>query len=147
MRQDKENNQTFPLSSFSNNALLANREIELWDAFKSERNENTNIHKTARGFLIEILAPGFSNDEVHVQLNHRRDLTISFKKVLKNSFLGDYSELVVKGFSCKDFVRRIDLPFDVDQDEIWSIYKGGVLYIEIEKDNDLICRSIRVPVL
>jgi len=92
-----------------------------------------NIVEGKDGFKLELLAPGYSKDDL--KLNVENDmLTISAEK--KQSTLGENERWTRREFGFSAFKRSFRLPDNVSVEGITADHANGVLTISIPKTED-----------
>jgi HSP20 family protein len=89
----------------------------------------TNIYEREESWIIEVILPGVKRDSIKVQFQDNL-LIIEAER--------EEMGLDVVCYHCmewpfKEFRRIIELPRDIDFEDISTIYKDGVLKIEIPK--------------
>lgn len=89
-----------------------------------------NIVDAKAGFKLELLAPGFTKDDL--KLNVENDvLTISGEK--KQQTLDEHERYTRREFGYTSFKRSFNLPENVDADRIKAEFNDGVLQVVLPK--------------
>jgi len=86
---------------------------------------SVNVKSTKDHYQLEMALPGFSKDEVAIQID-KNIITISSKK---ESTDGDKFRL--REFNYGPFERKFHLPKNVDQNNIEAIFKNGILALTL----------------
>lgn len=93
-------------------------------------NIRANILETKEGFQLELLAPGYTKDEL--KLNVEKDiLTLSAEH--KQSELQEGQRFTRREFALRPFKRSFQLPELTDLDNITAEHVNGVLTVNIPK--------------
>jgi len=89
-----------------------------------------NIKESVNDFRFEVVAPGFNNQELNIEVD-KGILTISAKK--ENQEVKE-TKFKRREFSTTSFKRSFRLPEDkADESKISANYEAGILYIVIAK--------------
>ncbi len=113
---------------------------ELFDwSSRNYSNTNTtlpsvNIKESNVDFEVEVAAPGFTKDDVKIELNHDL-LTISSEKEIANE-TKEGQQFSLREFSYQSFSRSFTLPNTADSDKIEAKYENGILRIIIPKKEE-----------
>lgn len=103
----------------------------------------SNVKDTDGAFLIEFALPGFSKNDVDIDVNDHV-LTVSSKKEeTKNEEQENYTR---REFYYGEFKRSFTLPEGVDEEKIKATFKDGILNVEIPKKPELQPRSYKVAI-
>jgi HSP20 family protein len=102
-----------------------------------------DVCETDDGIEVEAELPGYREDEVDLSLEHRTLIIRGERKPAEDRRRRDYHvrERVVGGF-----VRRVDLPFSPEADDISANFEQGVLHVRIAKPDASRSRSSRIPI-
>jgi len=104
----------------------------------------TNVKETDESYNLEVLLPGFSKDETNVEIEDGM-ITISAKVEDTNSEeTKDYNR---QEFVKKSFVRAFNLPDDVDEDRISADMKDGVLFVSLNKKEEVVSKPKKIKIL
>lgn len=98
-----------------------------------------NIIEEQKNFILQLAAPGFSKDEIEVNVD-KDVLTISAKL---NDIKDDESRYLTKEFSKQEFKRNFTLGKSIDSSKIEANYKDGVLTLRIAKREEAIEKPSR----
>ncbi len=89
-----------------------------------------NILETKEGFQLELLAPGYTKDEL--KLNMDKGI-LSLSAEPKQSELQEGQRYTRREFALRPFKRSFQLPEHVDLDNITAEHVNGVLSVHIPK--------------
>lgn len=104
--------------------------------FKDFMNEDTrvkpavNVKETENSFQIELIAPGFSKEDLHLQV-HEGTLTLSGKHEGKKS--DEQEKYTFREFTFNSFRRSFTLPESVNEEAIEAKYENGILWVTLPK--------------
>lgn len=99
-----------------------------------------DVSETEKGFEINLILPGFTREEIEVNL---QDSELSITGTLKEE-LKDSNFLRRKG-TIADFQRRFHLPEGINEEEVAASYEAGILRIFIPKqEKEVLKRQINV---
>ncbi|WP_405377961.1 Hsp20/alpha crystallin family protein [Nonlabens sp. Asnod3-A02] len=92
-----------------------------------------NVAEREESYLLELSIPGFSKDEVHIEVD-KDVLTIAsqVEKIEEDAAL----KFTRREFGKKSFKRSFNLPETVNQNDIDASYKNGVLLITLPKKEE-----------
>ena len=106
--------------------------------FKNNWNINTpsnsfhdpsyNVKENDKEFVLEIIAPGKSNDDFKVEIDNRL-LSITLTNNIQES---DYN-YNLKEFEFLSFEKSFELPQTIEIDKVKSTYNSGILSINLPK--------------
>ena len=105
----------------------------------------TNITENDQAFHLEIAVPGFSKEDIKINLE-KDVLTISSEKE-KNEQSDAKNEQVfrLREFGPRNFCRSFSLPEAVDKDAIKAEYLNGILMVTLPKKEVVkVTKEIRV---
>lgn len=89
-----------------------------------------NVIETARGFRLELAAPGLAKEDFQVKVENDV-LTVSAKKETQHTEEGvQYRR---REFSYSTFERAFRLPETIDANQVSAAFENGVLRIELVK--------------
>lgn len=89
-----------------------------------------NVKETDASYVLEVLLPGFSKDEVNVEIE---DETLTISAKVENSTSSNNDGYTRKEFMKKSFMRSFTIPENVDVDKISADMKDGILNIVLNK--------------
>lgn len=89
-----------------------------------------NVTETKEGFKLDLLAPGFSKEDLKMSVEDH-NLTISAEK--KNQDLVEGERYTRREFGLNAFKRSFGLPENVDTEGISAEFSNGVLTVNIRK--------------
>ena len=95
---------------------------------------SVNIRENEEGFEVEVAAPGFSKEDLKIDLSNGL-LTISSEKKVENE-TRDGENFTRREFSYQSFSRSFTLPNIVNSDKIAAKYENGILRISIPKKEE-----------
>lgn len=109
--------------------------------FKNNWNINTpsnsfhdpsyNVKENDKEFVLEIIAPGKSNDDFKVEIDNRL-LSITLTNNIQES---DYN-YNLKEFEFLSFEKSFELPQTIEIDKVKSTYNSGILSINLPKKKE-----------
>jgi len=109
--------------------------------FKNNWNINTpsnsfhdpsyNVKENDKEFVLEIIAPGKSNDDFKVEIDNRL-LSITLTNNVQES---DYN-YNLKEFEFLSFEKSFELPQTIEIDKVKSTYNSGILSINLPKKKE-----------
>lgn len=106
---------------------------QMWNDFDLEMKHkpSTNIIENEKEFRLEVVLPGWTKEEVKVEID-KDLLRISGERSEENNESKD--EFLRKEFKKETFERSFTLPKDIDHEKIVAEHKDGILHISIPKD-------------
>lgn len=104
----------------------------------------TDIRDNGSSYLLEAELPGFSKDEIHVDIDDRY-LTISAEKNSETEEKDEKKNYVRRERSYGSFSRSFDLS-GIKADEITGEYQNGVLCLTLPKKDGEKCGSRRLDI-
>lgn len=96
-------------------------------------NAATNVFETEKEFKIEVLLPGFSKEDLNLNV-HKNMLTIKVEKE-KEEKVGEY-KYAHREFGAANFEKQYRLPKSVDVEKISAKFENGVLNVELPKKEE-----------
>ena len=93
-----------------------------------------NIKENAGEFLIEMAAPGFRKEDLHVNLEDGV-LTISSER--KEEKKEEKDRYTRREFRYNSFSRSFTLPQSADETKVKATFKDGVLQLSVPKQKEL----------
>lgn len=93
-------------------------------------NAPVNIQKTEHGYALELVAPGFSKEEIKIDLD-KNILTISGVQESKEEKEAD--QFIRKEFRRQSFKRSFTLDESIDAENISARYQDGILSLNLPK--------------
>jgi len=91
----------------------------------------TNVIENDKEFRLEVVLPGWTKDEVKVEIDNDL-LRISGERKEENENSKD--EFLRKEFKKETFERSFTLPKEIDHQKINAEHKDGILNVRIPKD-------------
>lgn len=91
-------------------------------------NQKVNIAETESNFKIDLIAPGYSREEIKVTVD-AGELTISSVEQEQK----EKKNYLRKEFDKESFSRTFKLPENVEADKIEATHKNGILSISLPK--------------
>ena len=117
---------------FESNGRLSGRDGGDW--LQAERElfhpAHLSISESPEGFTIRAEVPGFTGNEVQINIEGRR-LTISGKRERREEREGEHS--IYSEFCSDQLLRVVDLLADVNAEEAKASLKDGILEIQVPK--------------
>ena len=104
---------------------------ELYGQTKKTYMPAVNVKEAEDQFSLEFMVPGFSKDEIKVDVDEKR-LTVSAEHHSEKNLTKD-SNYVRKEFGFHSFQRIFTLPENVEKDALSAKYENGILHISIPK--------------
>ena len=98
----------------------------------------SNIEDRDDRFVVHIAVPGFTKDQISINLEKNK-MTVSGKKEIATN-----SKYLLREFKFEDFSRTFNLPEDVNTDSIEATFENGVLAINIPKSEKAAPKTIEV---
>ena len=89
-----------------------------------------NIQQNEAGFIVEVAAPGMTQEDCVVRLDENNNLVISFEKKTESEDRKNGAYLR-REFSYSQFQRTMILPDNIDKENISAEVKNGVLSVVI----------------
>lgn len=92
-----------------------------------------NVSEDKKEFRVEVAAPGMTKDDFNIQLTSDGDIVISMEKKTENKDENKDKTYLRREFSYSKFVQRLNLPENVERQNISASMNDGVLSISIPK--------------
>ena len=93
----------------------------------------TNVFETENEFKIEVLLPGFTKEDLQLNI-HNNLLTIKVEKEKEEK--PEEFKYAHREFGAVDFEKQYRLPKSVDVEKIAAKFENGVLNIELPKKEE-----------
>jgi HSP20 family protein len=93
-----------------------------------------NISEEENAFRIELYIPGFSKEDVKINVQ-KNILTI---QSVKSENSEEKSNYLRREFGIRNFERKFSLPRNVNTDEISAAFSNGILEITIPKKEEVV---------
>ena len=93
----------------------------------------TNIIRTENGFDIELAAPGFQKDDLHIDVE-KNQLKITFTK----KEAAEKITYVKQEFAVGTFSKTFNLPSNIDVEKISASYDLGILKVSLENAEKIV---------
>jgi HSP20 family protein len=94
-----------------------------------------NISENEKEFRIDLSAPGLKRDDFNIEVENGSVVISCEKKTEEEEEKENYHR---KEFSYNSFMRRFDLPENINEDKINAKYDNGMLHITIPKNETAI---------
>ena len=105
----------------------------------------TNVFETEAAFKIEVLLPGFTKEDLNLNV-HNNLLTIKVEKEKEESKV-EY-KYAHREFGAVNFEKQYKLPKSVDVDRISAKFENGVLNVELPKKEEALEKApVEIKVL
>lgn len=95
-----------------------------------------NIYDNDNGFVIELSAPGFAKEDIHINLEQQ---TLNITAELKQQDANE-EKYVRREFNRQNLNRSFVLPKTVDTDKIGADYQNGILKITLPRREDAVIK-------
>ena len=89
----------------------------------------TNLYETQEAYEVELAVPGVDKADFKIQIISSY-LVISVKKEEETD---EHRTCIKRGFSFKNFSRRIRVPEQIDREQVKARYKRGILTVILPK--------------
>jgi HSP20 family protein len=109
-----------------------NQETDYLPNYK-QANVLVNVIEQADAFLLQIVAAGYSKEDIKLSIQNRQ---LSIVAEAKPSTLTEGEKWVRKEFVANGFKRNFSLPLTVDTTAINASYEQGILSISIPKKEE-----------
>jgi HSP20 family protein len=105
---------------------------------ETERSSHAaNIYDTDNSFVIEMAVPGFSKDDIKINLEQQ---TLNISAEAKSSEVAD-DKWLRQEFSYRNLQRSFILPKTVDVDNISADYQNGMLKVILPRKADAVIKK------
>ena len=91
-------------------------------------NPSFNVKENDKEYVLEVIAPGKSNEDFQIEIENRLLSISTLNKKEKTDY--NYN---IKEFEFSSFEKSFELPYLIDNDKINSIYRNGILSITLPK--------------
>ena len=91
-------------------------------------NPSFNVKENDKEFVLEVAAPGKSNEDFQVEIDNRFLSLSTLDKKEKTDY--NYN---IKEFESSSFQKSFELPFSIDINKINSTYRNGILSVVLPK--------------
>jgi HSP20 family protein len=107
-----------------------------YDWFRPQKtNGQVNISEGKDGYTIEVTAPGFSKEELNIDIDNKVLTITGEHKEEKNDSNENYTR---KEFCKQSFQRSFTIPDDVDLEKGFDAkFENGVLTVSVQKPKEL----------
>lgn len=102
-----------------------------------------NVKETEKGYLLEVVAPGFEKADFKVNLNQNL-LTISAEK--KEELKEEKEKQIRREYSYRSFKRSFTLDEKIDATSIEASYINGVLTLNLPKKADVKTPATKIEI-
>ncbi len=105
---------------------------------ETERSSHAaNIYDTDNSFVIEMAVPGFSKDDIKINIEQQ---TLNISAEAKSSEIAD-EKWLRREFSYRNLQRSFILPKTVDIDNISADYQNGMLKVILPRKADAVIKK------
>lgn len=137
-----------PLAKLSRDMrnLLSIPEQMFSDSFYSHLNgfgPNLDLLESENDVVLKFDIPGMKNEDINISLSGSI-LTISGEKKQEHEIIGEKRDFRICERTYGSFTRSVQLPSQVDSDNIDATYKDGVLTVTVKKTKSSNNRKIEV---
>lgn len=94
----------------------------------------TNVSETEKAFSIELTVPGFTKDEIKVEIE-KDILKISAQSRTENQEKDGNQKILRQEFKTSSFSRSFSIPENIDTENITASQKDGILVIRLPKQD------------
>lgn len=101
----------------------------------------SNVKETDDAFLVEFAIPGFSKEDVSIDID-QNVMTVSGKKEEKS----EDEKYTRREFWYNEFKRSFTLPKSVDQEATKATFKDGILTVELPKKPEAKPKSLKIAI-
>jgi len=101
-------------------------------------NYPANIYDNTNSFVIELSAPGFSKEDIRINLEQQ---TLNITAEVKQQEELQDEKFLRREFYLKDMNRSFILPKSVDVDKINADYKNGVLKVTLPRKEEAVVKK------
>ena len=101
----------------------------------------SNVKETDDAFLVEFAIPGFSKEDVSIDID-QNVMTVSGKKEEKS----EDEKYTRREFWYNEFKRSFTLPKSVDQEATTATFKDGILTVELPKKPEAKPKSLKIAI-
>lgn len=130
----------FPTTSFFNDIVDYDfPRTNFWDGLESRWLPSANIKEDNDKFVVEMLVPGMTKKDIHVEIDDNNMLCISAEK--KEESEEKTENYTRKEFSYGTFKRNFDLPVTIDKDKVAAKCNDGILTVELPKKEEVVLKS------
>ena len=91
-------------------------------------NPSFNVKENDKEYVLEVIAPGKSNEDFQIEIENRLLSISTLNKKEKTDY--NYN---IREFEFSSFEKSFELPYLIDTDKINSIYRNGILSITLPK--------------
>ncbi|MBA8882078.1 Hsp20/alpha crystallin family protein [Phyllobacterium myrsinacearum] len=138
-RLRKEINKMF--DDFSHGMLSGDHSLGLGTDVHMTLELDVQDHK--KHVSISVGLPGVDDKDIDVSISGK-SVTISGEKKSRSEGRNGESFITERSFGA--FSRSVSLPFDINADKVEAKFSKGVLEIEVEKPQELLHQSKKVPI-
>ncbi len=107
--------------------------VNFWEAGSPMRNQTpvANVIEDESKYYVEISVPGFSREEIHLELKNNNILVMRAEK--KNNNEWDTKMYTKREFYHYKYARSFTMPESINVDKISATCNNGILTIELPK--------------
>jgi len=91
-------------------------------------NPSFNVKENDKEYVLEVIAPGKSNEDFQIEIENRLLSISTLNKKEKTDY--NYN---IKEFEFSSFEKSFELPYLIDTDKIKLYYRNGILSITLPK--------------
>jgi HSP20 family protein len=92
-----------------------------------------DIYRTSEGWLVKLELAGVSQDDIQVSVRGR---TLTVRGRRRDSLISEGGEHLLLEISYSEFERQIELPCDLEQCEVKTESRDGMLLVRIRPRNE-----------
>ncbi len=97
-----------------------------------------NIFDNETSFVIEMSVPGFTKEDIRINLEHQ---TLTISAELKQQDEVQDEKYLRKEFTQQNLIRSFVLPKSVDMDKIIADYQNGILKVSLPRREDAVIKK------
>lgn len=115
---------------------------DVLNPFTNETVPATNVSENDKAFNIELSVPGFSKDDIKIEID-KDMLNISAQSEVENEEKDENDKVLRREFKKSSFSRSFSIPENIDTENISASQVNGVLHITLPKQNKAIENKVK----
>ncbi|HXF90676.1 MAG TPA: Hsp20/alpha crystallin family protein [Candidatus Nitrosotenuis sp.] len=125
------------------NSVFDNAFRGIGSSFPTMGDIKVDVYEEDKEFIISAEVPGVSEDDLNISVN-QGFLSIQGEKRQENKEEKDNFYMMERSYG--SFTRTLQLPFDVNPDQVQAEMKNGILTIKIEKPKEIRETTKTIPI-